>query len=365
VQLPGRAQPAKLKYENLQVLQMAKGQRKAEVDPNHGHSSENAHLNPWMAGQHLSLCVYGFGIVNGLNIVDCVAQCRSAVHIYNALRCIGALEKPIPTFELLMQHLSEGEGLWVGGRPTSKGSFLKAYMLAYGFAIRDVDRFARLARGDIATLLKETGRNQKDEKMHGRDLKHHDPKSVSISYRRVVARDYAISSIKNAEASKIGDQKRTSNTVPNMEVSAYDANKGGLSAILHETRNAMENDGLIGVNLACIGNELIYFQEKLMDELGIREKVEKDLAKKLSMRSKKGQRRDKSGKIKGRESEENYRRTAYNYGFFGLFATCDQDRYDKHVPEGFYPMSVFRAAEFFRKAADTTLKLSRFKFVLF
>ena len=61
-----------------------------------------------MAGQHLAVACYTHSVVMGSQVIDCVAQARILLHIYNALRTIDALKDPIPIFEALLECLSQG-----------------------------------------------------------------------------------------------------------------------------------------------------------------------------------------------------------------------------------------------------------------
>jgi len=87
------------------------------TDSGVGENVDNAMLNPWMAGQHLAVSVFLVTIVMGLQTVDCAAQSRVILHLYNALRTIGALREPIPLLDVLFAALSHGEGLFVGVKP--------------------------------------------------------------------------------------------------------------------------------------------------------------------------------------------------------------------------------------------------------
>ena len=64
-------------------------------------------LNPWVAGQQLLLVTLAAGINFGSRVLDCAAQMRFALHLYNAMRTVAAIQ-PLPLLEVLLERLTPG-----------------------------------------------------------------------------------------------------------------------------------------------------------------------------------------------------------------------------------------------------------------
>lgn len=64
--------------------------------------------------------------------MDDKSQLRLLLHIYNALRVIGVMSEQIGLLDELMELVEGGPVVFVGGRPSSAGSFYKGFMLDFG-----------------------------------------------------------------------------------------------------------------------------------------------------------------------------------------------------------------------------------------
>lgn len=98
-------------------------------------TQRKALFNPWMAGQMVSMFCLGTSFAVGIGAIDSNSQCRLVLHLYNALRVKGLISE-LPLLETLIDLFSKTKSLWVGGRPTARGGFAKAFLLAFGYNIK-------------------------------------------------------------------------------------------------------------------------------------------------------------------------------------------------------------------------------------
>ncbi|EQC31015.1 hypothetical protein SDRG_11202 [Saprolegnia diclina VS20] len=157
---------------------------------------DRAWLNPYMAGQILLTIAMKVRFSMGLATMDDIGQTRMVLHLYNALRVLDKIP-PNRDLDNLVNMFERGKSVWVGGRPTVRGGFVKAHMLAWGYnASTAAALAANLHRDKEAFLAKTTLRDQRDhrsdaQKKHpkisdfGRELQTTDPAPVSRAYRHV------------------------------------------------------------------------------------------------------------------------------------------------------------------------------------
>mmetsp|Transcript_30804 Transcript_30804/g.75120 ORF Transcript_30804/g.75120 Transcript_30804/m.75120 type:complete len:945 (+) Transcript_30804:138-2972(+) len=298
----------------------SKGIDPSQLDDRVGDSVDNAMLNPWMAGQQLAFGTFLITMQIGCTIVDCAAQARIILHIYNALRTIGALKTPIPIFDLLLKAL--GKNLFPKIRPV-KGAFFKAFLIAFGHNPQAASALSKiyLARGNKIRVPRDK---------EGRQLKPYDLKLISLAYRRACLFDF--SDIR-AEETKSGVGNSES-----IETIIKQINLAG---------RAVQNEMLIGINLVAIGDTLLHVMDKLLDDCGMRETFEADLRQiieeshRIYRNSGRKKRRNKKNKTKnshrngnneaseekitGRNSDENNRRTGMIFSLQELLILCDRE----------------------------------------
>ncbi|KDO34069.1 hypothetical protein SPRG_01343 [Saprolegnia parasitica CBS 223.65] len=157
---------------------------------------DRAWFNPYMAGQILLTITMEIGFSMGLATMDDIGQTRMVLHLYNALRVLDKIP-PNADLDNLVNMFERGKSVWVGGRPTVRGGFVKAHLLAWGYnAPTAAALAANLHRDKEAFLAKSTLRDQMDHRSDarkkqakisdfGRALQTTDPAPVSRAYRYV------------------------------------------------------------------------------------------------------------------------------------------------------------------------------------
>ncbi|EQC25191.1 hypothetical protein SDRG_16942 [Saprolegnia diclina VS20] len=93
---------------------------------------DRAWFNPYMAGQILLTITMEVGLSLGLTTIDNIGQARFVLHFYNALRVLDKIP-PNSDLDNLATMFERGKSVWVGGRPTARGSFVRSYLLAWGY----------------------------------------------------------------------------------------------------------------------------------------------------------------------------------------------------------------------------------------
>ncbi|KAJ3112407.1 hypothetical protein HDU96_004586 [Phlyctochytrium bullatum] len=141
--------------------------------------------NPYMAGQRLTMAYYKVAIDGGCFLIDSVSQMRMILHYYNAFRILGLI-KELPLLEFLIEQFSKGKWLWVGGRPTEKGQFIKAFLLAWGYDVTSAGRYSKILRSESLEGMKKT----RSSKQTGKGVRQVDPGLILKSYRPVVENIY-------------------------------------------------------------------------------------------------------------------------------------------------------------------------------
>ncbi|KAJ3093247.1 hypothetical protein HDU96_002457, partial [Phlyctochytrium bullatum] len=142
--------------------------------------------NPYMAGQRLTFSFYEAAIRGGCCVIDSVGQTRVILHYYNAFRILGLI-KELPLLEFLITQFSKARWLWLGGRPTKKGQFIKAFLMAWGRDATAAEKLARYLKQDSLSDFK----NLRSPKSKTRRMPTIDPAPFLKSYRAVVENDYA------------------------------------------------------------------------------------------------------------------------------------------------------------------------------
>ncbi|EQC31018.1 hypothetical protein SDRG_11205 [Saprolegnia diclina VS20] len=157
---------------------------------------DRAWFNPYMAGQIFLTLTMEIGFSMGLATMDDIGQTRMVLHLYNALR---VLDKVPPNEDLdnLATMFERGKSIWVGGRPTARGDFAKAHLLAWGYDATTAAALAANLRHDADDFVakamlrdKLDHRSEAQKKKikrgdHARKLQATEPAPVSKAYRYV------------------------------------------------------------------------------------------------------------------------------------------------------------------------------------
>jgi hypothetical protein len=175
--------------------------------------------NPYVAGQQLLVAALAVPLGLGLTMVDCLAQTRTLLHLYNALRVTGFVEE-LPLLEMLLRAFKSGSTLWFLGRPNT--DFVKHWYHAMGMKAD--------TRADASN----------------RKLEPFEPQDVSTAFRCAALSDYS--------TFPIGED-------------------GGFHASLQAIREAFSTDKLIGVNMVAIGAHFLTVLASLVDALGLGEQM--------------------------------------------------------------------------------------------
>lgn len=101
-----------------------------ELERQFQRTRDDAFFNPWAAGQQL-LHVAHCSLELGTNCVDNLAQTRTVLHIYHALRKVGAIETPVELLDIMIKRLLRSKSLWPVGLPQA-GGFCTSWLLAFG-----------------------------------------------------------------------------------------------------------------------------------------------------------------------------------------------------------------------------------------
>jgi hypothetical protein len=248
--------------------------------------------NPYLAGQHLSMAVYGIAMNVGVQPLDSLAQCRLVLHLYNAFRQLGVISEPIAILDLLIEKLSGTKMLWVGGRPDQCGFYLKAFLLSWGYSLKTASRLSLLSRGSFEELVAKTQSDSLQRMANSRELLACEPWEISQSFRCIAMYEFN-------ELSSCHDYRRWALAI----------------------KKAVAKDSLIGINLIALGDWFLVIWQRLIDGLDLQAKVEKE----THTRSKRLQPGRCQDPQQWRNSEENLRICFETFYLQNLLARCDQD----------------------------------------
>jgi hypothetical protein len=150
-------------------------------------------------------------------MVDCLAQTRTLLHLYNALRVTGFVEE-LPLLEVVLRAFKDGSTLWFLGRPSV--DFVKHWYHAMGMKAD--------TRPDASN----------------RKLEPFEPQDASSAFRCAALAEYP--------------------ALPE---------DGGFSASLQAIRQAFATDELVGFNMVAVGAHFSTVLSSLVDSLGLKEEM--------------------------------------------------------------------------------------------
>ncbi|KAJ3106849.1 hypothetical protein HDU96_008102 [Phlyctochytrium bullatum] len=147
--------------------------------------------NPYLAGQQLTFAYYCLGLDFGHMTLNSMFQATLILHYYNAFRVL-AIIKELPLLEFLMEQYSRGKSMFVGGRPTEKGHFIKAFLMSLGYEVPVAVKIAQVLKQESTTksqTLKSIPRKSKASyKLINRDRLDSTP--ILPSLPPVISNDY-------------------------------------------------------------------------------------------------------------------------------------------------------------------------------
>jgi hypothetical protein len=281
-----------------------------------------AMYNPWMAGQYKLMITLGLGFNGGLAAIDSIAQCRLVLHLYNAFRIKGIFEKPIPLLETLTDALSKTKALWVAGRPTKPGDFMKGFLLAFGHSIKSAAEMASIfALEDNPKMINYKGPKAKE-------LVPPTSSEILSTFRILV----------------------------NMDSSGLDLDKG-YGQYLDEIKPIIAKEArLFGMNLFFLGKVFLDIWNALLNELELQVKVQAviDLVENVALENgapKKSKKGKKKATVKDyRNSDENLRFYSEVWVLQQLFGFCDREP-DKQSEKG--NLQLQKAGEIIQRILGT------------
>lgn len=118
--------------------------------PKPAHEIEERSMwNPLVAGMFLSYVSYFANLEGGSANIDSFAQLRIVLHLFNALKVVGALQEGrYYLLDTLDNHFAKCKAVWEGEKP-KKGEFVKRFWIAYGMKVEVAQRFADDTRRKI------------------------------------------------------------------------------------------------------------------------------------------------------------------------------------------------------------------------
>jgi hypothetical protein len=188
--------------------------------------------NPLCAGTQL-FCVSYFGsMLRGSRVIDCGAQLRATLHLYNALIQAGAIKRDqLELLDWIFDTCLGSKVVWEGPLP-ARGHFQMRWLLVQGVK-------ANIARNFQDALLSpkniELDRNKTPFAFD----------RLSRSFRRICLRDYSITGNAHSDARsrRVGSKFVT--------ISEF-------TACVEDTMDAMKDDQrLLSTNIATLGSRLL------------------------------------------------------------------------------------------------------------
>ncbi|KAJ3112401.1 hypothetical protein HDU96_004580 [Phlyctochytrium bullatum] len=244
--------------------------------------------NPYMAGQRLTMGYYAVAIHAGCWVIDSVGQLRIILHYYNAFRILGLI-KELPLLEFLITQFSKAKWLWIGGRPTEKGQFIKAFLLAWGHNITTAEKQASYWKRQSLPTVKSS----RPFKAKAKGLQIIYPGPLVKAYRAVVENNYT--------------------EFPHDCVNDFGLYFGHLKKLILDDCN----DSLLGYNLFSLGRIFLEIRRKLLETLGFEDLVQEKM------------------KFFGRDSEDHKTcmqiETQCLYFILALCDTCDTAKNDEDM----------------------------------
>jgi hypothetical protein len=249
-----------------------------------------AMYNPWMAGQQLAMISMGLAFDGGLNAMDSIAQTRMILHYYNAFRIKGIIKEPIPLLETLTDALSRSKSLWVGGRPTKPGQFLKGFLLAWGYNIKDAANIAsHFAMEDYPKVINYKG-------AWARELIPPSCSDILTTFRIMAKNDFSDLAMDS---------------------------KDGYAVMMDEIKTIVAREmPLLSLNLFVVGKKFLEIWNTFLDEMGLMPKLKTFMEQFAEKNIGYGKTRRNSPY---KESEENVRYCYETWLLQQLLGFCDRE----------------------------------------
>ncbi len=148
---------------------------------------KHALWNPVCAGTTFSyLCFFG-NLEAGCLLIDCQAQLRITLHLFNALKVNGILkEGQIPFLDKLHKCFKSSRGVWEGPLP-QRGELVQRFWICFGMSIKHAKEMAEKSK--IAVQRRQMDSNFKTN-WGKRKMKPIEPAEIAKSYRRICNRDF-------------------------------------------------------------------------------------------------------------------------------------------------------------------------------
>lgn len=208
--------------------------------------------NPFCAGAFLSYIAYYGNLEGGASLIDCVAQLRMNLHLFNALKQAKAIEPDqIELLDWMFDTFKDCKAIWEGPLPT-RGQYQTRWWISFGMT-------ARIA----AKMQNEpmTGRTYSNDPT--RKMTPVEPEGVSVSFRRICRRDFKDVVDKYHSASVRANQSGNGSPIYKFAVR------------MNDTLDAMDDDErLLVTNLISLGYYLNQFYISLINVLGFMPIVE-------------------------------------------------------------------------------------------
>jgi hypothetical protein len=107
---------------------------------------ERSMWNPLVAGMFLTYITYFANLEGGSANIDSFAQLRFVLHLFHALKELGALQEgKCHLLDTLDNYFGKCKAVWEGQKP-KRGEFVKRFWIAYGMKVESAQRLADDAR---------------------------------------------------------------------------------------------------------------------------------------------------------------------------------------------------------------------------
>ena len=144
--------------------------------------------NPLCSGTIFSYLSYFGNLEVGCAMIDCQAQLRIVLHLFNALKANRIIQEGhIPFLDNLHECFEDSKAVWEGPLP-KKGEFVERFWMCFGYSSGHAKLMAAKARAAVQGQRFNGRDDQKAWKPRKRNQM--EPSEISKSYRRICNRGF-------------------------------------------------------------------------------------------------------------------------------------------------------------------------------
>jgi hypothetical protein len=121
-------------------------------------------------------------------LIDCQAQLRITLHLFNALKVNGIIEEgQVPFLDMLHNSFKSSRGVWEGPLP-QRGELVKRFWICFGMNLKNAKKMAEASK--LAVRRHQLDPSSNKGVWGKRRMKPVDPVEIAKCFRRICNRDF-------------------------------------------------------------------------------------------------------------------------------------------------------------------------------